>query len=222
MSRADKAVIFDLDGTLLDTIKDLTRAVNFALEKFGYPLRTAAEVRSFIGNGALVLMSRASGEPADSPRCAELRRAFGESYRENLCVDTVPYEGMTGLVASLAASGVATAVVSNKDDECVKRLIDRFFGDNIAYARGTRSQAERKPCPDLVFEVLKKLGRTPENALLVGDGRSDIGVAKNAGVRVAPVAYGYTDPEVLYGLSGKKPAADSSELAEIIGAFLSE
>ena len=220
MSRADKAILFDLDGTLLDTIGDLAAAVNASLSKNGFPERTVAEVKSFIGNGSLVLMSRAAGVPADGAQCALLRRDFISAYRASLCVFTKPYPGMPELVGRLHSAGVKLAVVSNKDDDCVKKLISSFFGECFDAARGTLSQSERKPDPSVTLGVISSLGTEPRRCAFVGDGRADAAVSKNAGVPFIPVGYGYTDPEALLALSGVSPARDVNALSKALEVFL--
>ncbi len=222
MSTAEKrfkACIFDLDGTLLDTLGDLTAAVNRALEKSGLPSRSKAEVKSFIGNGALMLMSRASGLEPESAACRALRVSFAAEYAAGTFGTTVPYEGICELVADLASRGVKTAVVSNKDDSRTKALINRFFGKNVLLARGTLDESERKPDPAVTLDVIKSIGSAPSETVFIGDGRADFETARNAGLAFIPVGYGYTDPDVLKSLSGVEPVKDVSALYEKLKEF---
>ncbi|MBO4453326.1 MAG: HAD hydrolase-like protein [Clostridia bacterium] len=216
-----KAAIFDLDGTLLDTIKDLASSVNRALAMRSLPPHSVGEVRSFIGNGALMLVSRASGYSPESPECAALRADFTADYKNHLADDTLPYPGIPELVKTLADSGVKAAVVSNKDDSCVQILIKKFFGENVTVSRGVRAESERKPSPETTFEVLSVLGITPEEAVFIGDGKSDHDTAHNAGITFVPVSYGYTDPAKFPAFCAETPCPDvpslTAKLKEIFG-----
>ena len=209
-----KAAIFDLDGTLLDTLPDLTSAVNRATAKLGLPAHTCADVRSFIGNGALVLMSRASGLYVKSDECRDLRIDFTAEYKKHLFDNTLPYEGIPELVKKLAGSGVSVAVVSNKDDACVQILMNEFFGGDIKISRGVRDESERKPDPKTTFEVLCRLGITPDQAVFIGDSRTDQRTAAASGIDHIPVSYGYTDADVLRDFCGVDPVPDVKTLSE--------
>ena len=221
MPQVNKAALFDLDGTLLDTLGDLTSALNRALAAQGFKNGyTRADVNGFIGNGALVLVSRASGLPPESEECAKLRAAFTQEYKKDLFTHTRPYPGIPELIRELNARGVKTAVVSNKDDSCAVKIINRFFGGDIAFTRGVRAESERKPSPFIALEALKTLCTAPCDAVFIGDGITDAGTAKNAGVRFVPAGYGYTPPEVLRGFCGKDPAPDVQTLADHVFSAL--
>ncbi|MBR0232382.1 MAG: HAD hydrolase-like protein [Clostridia bacterium] len=221
MSPINKAALFDLDGTLLDTLGDLTSALNRTLGKNGFRSDyTRADVNGFIGSGALVLVARASGLPPESEECGKLRLAFTEEYRSDLFTHTRPYPGIPELLRELKARGVSSAVVSNKDDSCAEAIIEHFFGGDIAFTRGVRAEPERKPAPFTALEALKALHTEPRNAVLIGDGITDAGTAKNAGVRFIPVGYGYTSPEKLRDLCGVRPVRDVKELSEAVFSAL--
>lgn len=207
-----KAVLFDLDGTVLDTISDIASAVNRALNAFGYPERTVAEVQSFLGNGSFMLIKRAIGADVDDDVCMSVRARFREEYEKDMCNLTVPYEGMCELLSSLCDLGIKTAVVTNKDDKCAVPMIKHYFGDNVHICRGVRADTERKPNPDNTLSVLREFGVTPEEALFIGDGMADLNVSKNCKIDFIPVGYGYTQPEKLFSECGKHPAMDVSSL----------
>jgi len=221
MSPVKKAALFDLDGTLLDTLGDLTSALNRALAASGRAGGyTRGDVNGFIGNGALVLVARASGLSPESDECRKLRAAFTEEYKSDLFTHTRPYAGIPRLIRELKSRGVCSAVVSNKDDSCAVRIIERFFGGDIAFTRGVRAEPERKPDPATALEALAALGVDPRNAVLIGDGVTDAGTAENAGVRFIPVGYGYTSPAKLRDFCGIEPARTVKELAEAVFSAL--
>lgn len=189
-----KTVIFDLDGTLLDTLDDLWAAVNAALVKFGLPTRTKEEVRSFVGNGIVKLMERSAGavdrEIFDGVM-TEFKRYYGEH-----CADwTKPYDGIMPLLEKLKANGIATAVVSNKADFAVKKLSKAYFGELIKEAVGEDEAAgiRKKPAPDSLLAVMQRLGAGTDSTVYVGDSEVDIQTAKNAGVACISVTWGFKD-----------------------------
>ncbi len=192
-----KFVIFDLDGTLLDTIDDLTDGVNHALEKFGYPPRTVADVTAFVGNGIGNLIARALPGGRKNPDYDRVFGEFREFYSENCAVKTKPYPGVPELLRALAERGAVSAIVSNKNDRAVRRLKEKYFQRDVALAVGEREGIKRKPAPDSVLEVLRRLGAKAEEALYVGDSEVDILTAENAGIDLAAVDWGFRPREVL-------------------------
>ncbi len=189
-----KTVIFDLDGTLLDTLDDLTSAVNYALTAFGLPTRTKTEVRTFVGNGIAVLMQRAVGIE-NYPKQAEILQTFKAYYGANCANKTQPYAGILPLLTQLQQAGVQTAVVSNKADFAVKMLAERYFSGLLLQAVG-ENEAEgvrKKPAPDSLFAVLRTLGADKQSTVYVGDSEVDIQTAQNAGVDCISVTWGFKD-----------------------------
>lgn len=189
-----KTVIFDLDGTLLDTLDDLTSAVNYALTAFGLPTRTKTEVRTFVGNGIAVLMQRAVGIES-YPKQAEILQTFKAYYGANCANKTQPYAGILPLLTQLQQAGVQTAVVSNKADFAVKMLAERYFSGLLLQAVG-ENEAEgvrKKPAPDSLFAVLRTLGADKQSTVYVGDSEVDIQTAQNAGVDCISVTWGFKD-----------------------------
>ncbi len=192
-----RTVIFDLDGTLLDTLDDLTGAVNHALSTFGLPLRTREEVRAFVGNGIANLIQRAIG--FEHEKFTEILQEFRVFYGEHCKDETKEYAGITPLLKALKARGVKTAVVSNKADFAVKKLAAEYFPALLETAVGENEAAgiAKKPAPDSLFAVMKKLGADRESTVYVGDSEVDVQTANNAGVACISVAWGFKDEEFL-------------------------
>lgn len=191
-----KMIVFDLDGTLLDTLGDLTNAVNAALKALGYPLRKKEEVRTFVGNGAAKLLERASGEQGEAKR--ELLEYFKKYYGEHCKDETKPYDGILSLLNSLTEQGKTLAVVSNKPDYAVKTLTEEYFSGYMQAAIGENEPTVRKkPAPDSLLAVMDSAGVNREETLYVGDSEVDIQTAKNAGVRCVSVCWGFKDEDFL-------------------------
>ena len=208
-----RAVIFDLDGTLLNTLGDLAASVNFALRSCGYPGRSIDEVRTFIGNGVIMLMHRSvpKGTNAeDEKKCFEKFRAHYLAHMEDT---TAPYEGVNGLISALGAKGIGTAVVSNKLDAAVKGLCKKHF-PLLTCAFGVTQESERKPSAANVNKTLSLLGVKREEALYVGDSEVDVQTAQNAGLDMVGVTWGYRSRKLLLS-SGAKVLVDRPE--EILG-----
>lgn len=186
-------VIFDLDGTLLDTLEDLTDSVNYVMGKYGFPAHTPGEVCSFVGNGLHRLMERAL--PADV-NGEVFKRVFDEFcayYGTHCAVKTRPYDGIPELLNELRAQGISLAIVSNKGDFAVQELAELYFKGQIAAAIGEREGIRRKPAPDTVLEALRKLGSDKNRTLYVGDSEVDIKTAENAGIPCVSVTWGFRD-----------------------------
>ena len=190
-------VIFDLDGTILNTLDDLAASVNFALERCGYPLRTTDEVRQFVGNGIGKLMERSAPSGTGEEDLAKSHGVFTEHYKDHCADRTCPYDGIKELIAKLRSMGCKTAVVSNKADYAVKSLCKDYFPDMLDVAVGEREGIRRKPCPDSVNEVMELLGADSVATLYVGDSDVDVETAANAGVDCAAVTWGFRSREFL-------------------------
>lgn len=199
-----ETVIFDLDGTLLDTLDDLTAATNAALEKFSLPQRTREEVRSFVGNGIAKLIERAVGEEGKGLQ-AETLAEFKSYYAAHCADKTAPYDGILSLLRSLREKGVKTAVLSNKADFAVKSLAKTYFDGLLLAAVGENEAAgiRKKPAPDALFSVMNELSATAEKTVYVGDSDVDIQTAKNAGVACICVTWGFRDKDFLKREGGK-------------------
>lgn len=170
-----KAILFDMDGTLLDTLADMVSAVNHILSVHGWPLRTTEEVRTFVGNGARRLMERALPPTVTGEDFETVLTEYRDWYQAHNCVDTAPYAGIPAVLAALDAAGVRTAVVSNKPDATTKTLAARFFPGLPAF--GQRDDVPPKPAPDLVFRALDTLGVAAADAVYVGDSEVDVATA---------------------------------------------
>lgn len=184
-------ILFDLDGTVLDTLADLADALNFALRQFGLPTRSTEEVRSFVGNGIRLLVER--GVPAGTPaeRAAGVLTAFTEYYTLHCADKTVPYAGIPALLQTLREKGCQTAVVSNKADAAVQKLAARYFPGLFDYCTGETEQIRKKPAPDMALAAMEALGVKKDAALFVGDSEVDIETARSAGLKAVSVTWGF-------------------------------
>lgn len=211
-----KTVIFDLDGTLLDTLDDLMNSVNYALLKFGFPARSKEEIRRFVGNGVGKLIKRAVPAGTDEQTEGECLDVFRKHYSEHKQDLTAPYDGVVPVLLKLKEAGIKTAVVSNKFDAAVKELCKPFFGDLIPVSIGERENVRRKPAPDSVFEALKELGENAESAIYVGDSDTDVETAKNAGLPCIGVTWGFRDRDVLEKAGAEFIISNASEILNIV------
>lgn len=189
--------VFDLDGTLLNTLDDLADSVNAILERHGYPVRTVDEVRRFVGNGVPLLIERAI--PAGTGR-EEYERCLAEFkayYQDHMCCKTGPYPGIPELLREMKARGVKMAVVSNKFDAAVKELCEKYYGGAITVAIGESAHVRKKPAPDSVWRALEELGARRDRALYIGDSDVDVQTARNAGLTSVGVTWGFRDRALL-------------------------
>lgn len=190
-------VIFDLDGTLLNTLEDLGDSVNFALKSFGYPTRTYEEIRIFVGNGVKDLVTKAVPDGTDEETTLKCLQTFKDHYKTNMQNKTAPYDGIIDLLEELNSKDVKLAIVSNKYDFGVKNLNKYYFKDLIPVAIGEREGVRRKPAPDTVLTAMKELNAQKESTLYVGDSGSDMITAQNAGVKGVGVTWGFRDAKSL-------------------------
>ncbi len=192
-----EAVIFDLDGTLTDTLGDLKNSVNFALREFGFSERTLDEVRSFVGNGVRKLVYLSVPENTDEEIAERCLSVFKEYYKNNSLVETKPYDGIISMLETLKKQGVKTAVVTNKMHEAAEEIVKIFFGNLIDITLGQIDGVAQKPQPDGIYHVIQKLGVSKEKAVYVGDSEVDCITAKNAGIPCIGVTWGFRDKSVL-------------------------
>lgn len=212
------AVIFDLDGTLTDTLCDLKNSVNFALREFGFPKRTLDEVRSFVGNGVRRLIFSSVPENTDEETAENCLSVFKEYYKNHSLVATKPYDGIIPLLKNLKNKGIKTAVVTNKMHEAAEEIVRIFFDDLIDITLGQVDGVNQKPQPDGIYNVLEKLGVSKEKAVYIGDSEVDCITAKNAGIPCVGVTWGFRDKEVLIG-NGADYLADTPEALEAILSY---
>ena len=212
-----KAVIWDLDGTLLNTLDDLAASVNAALAMNGMPLRSTEEVRAFVGNGIRNLMMRAvpDGEanPAFDKALEDFTRHYGAHSRDR----TRPYDGILEMLDKLSGEGVKHAIVSNKIDFAVKALSRAYFGERMCAAIGDDPSRARKPAPDSVLAAMREMGVTAQETVYVGDSDVDVLTARNAGVPCVAVLWGFRDEACLRAAGAERLARTPDELREIIG-----
>ena len=195
MSLRFNTVIFDMDGTLLDTLDDLADATNHALVAGGYPQRSIEEVRKFVGNGVGMLIKRSLPDNADESEYEKTLAAFKEYYAVHCNDRTSVYEGVNELLDKLKADGAFVAVVSNKLDSAVQELGKLYFPDNVDFFIGERDGLRRKPESDMIDVVLKASGKGAADAVYIGDSEVDIKTAANAGLKGISVSWGFRDSD---------------------------
>ena len=194
-----KAVIFDLDGTLLNTLEDLTDSTNFALSKFNFPQKTIDQVRRYVGNGVQRLIERAIPGGSSNPNFEKCLNLFKEHYKDNMFNKTAPYDGIIPMLKKLKSHKIRTAVVSNKFDDAVKGLCKKYFDGLIDFCAGENELQgiRKKPAPDTVLKVLKEFGIKSDDAIYIGDSEVDIQTAKNANIECISVLWGFKNKEFL-------------------------
>lgn len=207
-------IIFDMDGTILNTLDDMCDAVNYMLTECGYPTRTLAEVRSFVGNGVRLLCERALPQKADIDKCFKV---FADYYDKNKNNKTRPYDGIMEMLENV--NNYKTAVVSNKYDGGVKELNATVFKSKIQVAIGERAGVPNKPAPDGVFDALKMLDSVVERAVYVGDSEVDYATAKNSGLDFIAVSWGFRDKEFLKSIGSAVIIDNPSELLDAIKSY---
>lgn len=190
-------VIFDLDGTLLNTIEDLSDSTNYVLSTHGLPKRSQKEVTSFVGNGVRLLIERAVPTGTSKETTDAVFKEFQSYYREHMKDKTRPYAEIIELLEELKKRQIKTAIVSNKFDAAVKQLKEDYFDGLITEAIGESPTVPKKPAPDSVFTALKQLGSSLDSCLYVGDSDVDILTAKNANVTSVGVTWGFRSRECL-------------------------
>ena len=197
--RGANTYIFDLDGTLLDTLDDLAAAVNHALHAYGMPEHSRDDIRRFVGNGVRLLMIRAIPDGEHNPRFEEVFSTFRDYYLQHSMDRTRPYDGIPEMLTALKSRGCRLAVVSNKFYAATNELCRHFFPHTIEVAVGEH-EAEgirKKPAPDTVIEALSQLGVDAHNAVYVGDSEVDLQTARNAGLPCISVLWGFRDKDFL-------------------------
>ena len=190
-------IIFDLDGTLLNTLEGLKNSTNFALKKFNCPEITLEQTRSFVGNGVRKLIERAIQNGEQNPDFEKCLNTFKEHYSKTMYQKTVAYDGIEDMLTELKRKGIKTGVVSNKFDTAVKELCKNYFDGLIIVAIGESPNVRKKPAPDSVLKAMEILGAKPENTLYVGDSDVDIQTAKNTNLKSVGVTWGFRDRELL-------------------------
>lgn len=211
-----KLAIFDLDGTILDTLEDLADSVNDTLAKSGFPLRTIDEVRAFVGNGIRNLMERIVPQGTDIAVIDVVHQDFTAHYKVHCADKTRPYLGINELIMTLREAGCKTAVVSNKADYAVQELCAQYFPGMFDFVVGERTGIRKKPAPDSVNEVLSVLEMEREDAVYIGDSEVDIATAANACMDCIAVSWGFRTVDVLRKSGAETIVSKPEEIAEII------
>lgn len=214
-----KLAIFDLDGTILNTLDDLADSLNFALKSSGFPERSVDEVRGFVGNGIRKLIERGVPAEADIAAVDKVHSDFTAHYKVHCADKTRPYDGITELLVKLRKSGCLTAVVSNKADYGVQELCADYFPGMFDFTVGEREGIRKKPAPDSVKEVLRTLGVSNKEAVYIGDSDVDIETAKNAEMDCIGVEWGFRGREFLETHGAKVIAAKTEDIERIILAL---
>lgn len=216
MMKKYETVIFDLDGTLLNTLEDLKDSVNYALERGGMPKRSLEEVRAFVGNGVKRLMELAVPGGEANPGFAGAFAEFKEHYRIHCNDKTTPYPQIMELLAELKKREYRMAIVSNKFYGAVQELKKLYFEEYIPVAIGEKEGIRKKPAPDTVWEALRELGSNREEAVYVGDSEVDIATAENAGMDCIAVGWGFRTREEQKRAGGRIFADNPMDILELI------
>ena len=212
-----KLVIFDLDGTLLNTLDDLAAAANFTMNEMNFPVHPVESFRYFVGNGVPKLMERCLPEGERSPgRIEEAVRIFSRYYGEHSADRTRPYEGIPELLDRLGEKGVKTAVASNKTDSFTVELVQNFFGERFDIIRGGLPDVPKKPAPDIVFGIMSALGAEAGDTYFAGDSDVDMITAKNAGITSIGCLWGFRTEKELISAGAVHIAEDPDKIYEII------
>lgn len=209
-------IIFDLDGTLLDTLDDLTDSINEMLKQEGHPLRTKEEVREFVGNGAKNLISRALPEGCGEQEATHCLAIYREIYKKNMFDKTRPYEGIPEVLQALKEKGIRIGVVSNKPNDATTEMCHIYFGSLLDAVTGDSPERKKKPAPDNIYAVMEQLSALKETTLYVGDSDVDMITAKNAGLACVGVTWGFRPKELLQEHGPDWIIDNAHQLIEII------
>lgn len=211
-----EAILFDLDGTLLNTLQDLTNSVNHSLNKMGMPLRSIFEVRKFVGDGLKMLITRATPVGSTEETLEEIIKIHKSYYQKHMLDNTVPFDGIMDMLKTLKERNIKIAVISNKAHEAVVPLCEEIFGNLVDIAIGVGNGVEPKPNPGAVLEAIKQLNVNPENIYYVGDSFIDMQVSENAKVKSVAVSWGYSDREVFDDFSPVLIADKPSDILSLL------
>lgn len=220
-----KACIFDLDGTLTDTLESMTRSVNLTLEEMGLPVITLDQCREFVGSGARKLMERTLKTCGDEElvRIEEAMEIYGRVFAQNCTYHVKPYDGIEEMLKELKEKGIYLAVLSNKPDGQTRNVIHTFFGDELfEYVQGQKEELPRKPDPAAVFAIMEKAGVSREECVYIGDSDVDMHTGKNAGVKTVGVSWGFRSKEVLQETGADVIIDHPKELTVIVNNTKSE
>ena len=209
-------IIFDLDGTLLDTAQDLHLSLNYALKTHNLSPTSKQETISMLGNGIDILVAKAIPNGKENPIFDNVFKTFKDYYSKHLNDNTAPYPQIIELLEHLKQQNIKTGIVSNKFDQGVKELHQKFFSHLIDYAQGVDENVQKKPSPDAIFAIINKLNAQNEKNIFIGDSEVDIQTAKNANIPCISVSWGFKTKEFLKENNASHIIDAPSELLEII------
>ncbi|MBQ7236877.1 MAG: HAD family hydrolase [Clostridia bacterium] len=213
----EKVIIFDLDGTLLDTIKDIADNVNLTLERFGYPTLTEKEIMTYIGNGARNLIRRSVKVELSDNAFEEVFRYYDALYSSSKSEKTCIFDGLDEVLIALKNKGYKLAILSNKQQAATDNVYEKYLKDyQFDMVVGQRDGVPIKPDPTEVKRILKTFNVLPENAYFVGDGDADVKVSLNAGINGISVLWGYREKRQLESVGAKVFAKTPSDLLDLI------
>lgn len=212
-------IVFDCDGTLLDTLTDLRNAVNYVLRAHDLPERSIPEVKAALGNGVAHLMRQSLPDSISEAEFSTYLDEFKAYYGEHLQDYTAPYPGMLNILDTLRAKGYKLAIVSNKIQEGITPLNKEYFGDRLPVAIGERPGLQRKPAPDMVLQALKELNSSQDESIYIGDSEVDVATAKNSGLLCIGVTWGFRDEQLHKDLGVEHIARKVEDIVTIIEAL---
>lgn len=213
-----KIIIFDLDGTLLNTLDDLADSTNIVMKAFGYPQHSKEDIRNFVGNGVAKLIERAIPNGKENKNYNKCLDMFKEIYPKNMYNKTAPYQGITDMLKNLKEKGLIIAVVSNKFDLAVKELCEKYFPNLIDFCAGENEKEgiRKKPAPDTVLKVLEQYNLKNNDAIYVGDSEVDIQTAQNSNMPCISVSWGFKDREFLTNNGAEIIINTPTEITDIL------
>jgi phosphoglycolate phosphatase len=213
-----KIIIFDLDGTLLNTLDDLADSTNIVMKAFGYPQHSKEDIRNFVGNGVAKLIERAIPNGKENKNYNKCLDMFKEIYPKNMYNKTAPYQGITDMLKNLKEKGLIIAVVSNKFDLAVKELCEKYFPNLIDFCAGENEKEgiRKKPAPDTVLKVLEQYNLKNNDAIYVGDSEVDIQTAQNSNMPCISVCWGFKDREFLTNNGAEIIINTPTEITDIL------
>lgn len=212
-------ILFDLDGTLLDTLEDMCDSVNHVMETFGYPAHSIEKVRSFIGNGIRKLIERALPEGTDREICELALAEYRRYYGENCMVKTRPYEGIPELLSALKERGCRIGVVTNKNAEAAEKLCSHYFPETVEVVMGQRDSLPKKPDPAMVRAAMEQMGVSGKKAVYIGDSETDIETAANSQMDCIICLWGFREEEYLLRKGAETTVRQAAEIADLVTLF---
>lgn len=217
MEKKYDLIVFDMDGTILDTLEDLTDSMNHVLNEYGYTTRTIDEIRSFVGNGLYNLVRLAVPDGTSEEQIQTVLASMKTYYGSHNDIKTRPYDGILDLIHSLRIAGYQTAVVSNKIDSGVQTLCEVYYKGLFDVAIGEKDGIARKPAPDMVYAALNALGVSKDRAVYVGDSEVDVATAQNAGLDMIAVAWGFRGADFLLEHGADKVYETPQQVGKYLG-----